>query len=214
MEEKYPIRFSLSQFIVLLGVEVVVLALVFLLGARFGGSLLPGQQEKTFAMAPAYQALTPEAKAPSKLVDTADGNEAEAPPDAEVADVPVYQIGPNGENQGQENEAAPAEEKLAVNKSLFAGTADKNTMVRFKSSGNTKFAVETGQFFDEVLASHEINKLKQKGLEAYIVIIEGRGGTPTFGVRMGSFGDRNLAEQFAVKISNEQGLELRVVQVN
>ena len=41
MEEKYPIKFSLSQFILLLGVEIVVLSLVFLLGARFGKAIFP-----------------------------------------------------------------------------------------------------------------------------------------------------------------------------
>jgi hypothetical protein len=51
-------------------------------------------------------------------------------------------------------------------------------------------------------------------LDAYIVISTDSGGASVFGVRMGSFEDRNLAEQLAAKISNEQGLELRVVRVD
>ncbi|MGH7830816.1 MAG: SPOR domain-containing protein, partial [Candidatus Binatia bacterium] len=90
----------------------------------------------------------------------------------------------------------------------------KSTMIRFKSSENTKFAVEVGQYFDEILASNEITRLRQKGLEPYMEIVEDRSGNPAFSVRMGSFGDRTVAERYAVKISNEKGLELRVVQVN
>lgn len=220
MEEKYPIKFSLSQFILLLGVEVIVLALVFLLGARFGGTIFTGFISTPTASGP-YQSLDPKSPAAnnskvmksqdSKLVDSLDP--AEEPAEEEA----------NGEAKEQQNVAAQEEageaedvgnKNLQINKSLIHSVADKNTMVRFKSSGNTKFTIEVNHYFDEVMASQEITKLKQKGYEAFLVIDQQRSGVPQYSVRVGSFGDRRMAEQLSVKMSNEQGLELRVVQVD
>jgi len=225
MEEKYPIKFSLGQFILLLSVEVVVLALVFLLGARFGGTIFPVYHSEQVAANRPYQSLEPKAKtsgeappkAPGKLTDVQEGAEA---PQAAAGD---------GENTGEANtnedeaaaapdpdgaDAPPKSEKIQVNKSLLNNPADKNTMVRFKSSGNSKFAVEVGKYFDELIASKQINQLKAKGIDAYLVIVNDQGSSPEFGVRIGSFGDRKSAEDFSVKMSNEKGLELRVVQVD
>lgn len=218
MEEKYPIKFSLSQFILLLGVEVVVLSLVFLLGARFGKTIFP---EPTLPMAAhqrAFQDLAPPvpkaAKAPpqhDKLVDTEETAEGQAAEGEEAnSDIPTYQVGADGSMRPAPQQE-PVQENLAVNKSLIATNVDKNTMVRFKSSGNSKFSIQVAQFFDELLASREITKLKAKGYEAFLVIDQ-RGATPSFDVRVGSFGDRKIAEDFASKMSNQENVELRVVQ--
>lgn len=213
MEEKYPIRFSLGQFIVLLGVEILVLALVFLLGARFGGGIF----EKYGAMSAAsdeYQALNPDAqkakktakKLEEKLMDTA-SDEAEP-----------SQVAEEGEEQAEAtppSQESPEDNLAAAPKKAFATTAvDKNTMVRFKSSDTSKFAIEVGSYSEETQASREAAKLKQKGYEAYIVIPDFQASSPTFSVRVGSFGDRKTAEDFSAKMSNAQGLELRVVQVD
>ncbi len=220
VEEKYPIKFSLGQFILLLGVEVVVLALVFLLGARFGGSIFNLYHQERIASQRAYQGLAPDQgnfrgapPAPAKLVDT--------PEEANAQDAGEGASGQEGEEEAenpmaqQEAEALPPPpEKLQVNKSLFHSSADKNTMIRFKSSDSSKFAIEVGKYFDELLASKQLTKLKQKGYEAYLVIENAHDAAPSYGVRVGSFGDRKMAEDFAVKMSNEQGLELRVVQVD
>jgi hypothetical protein len=208
VEEKYPIKFSLGQFILLLGVEVVVLSLVFLLGARFGGGIFPNYPGETNQANRAFQGLAPPAEKPQadKLVDT-----------------PLEEIGTgNAEEEetvaadaeGEENEMDVLEKPVQANKSLFHNPGDKNTLIRFKSSGNTRFAIEVAEYFDEVLASREITKLKVKGYEAYLVIENASSSAPSYGVRVGSFGDRKLAESYAAKMSNEQGLELRVVQVD
>ena len=217
MEEKYPIKFSLSQFILLLAVEILVMGLVFMLGARFGRSIFP-DNAPTYAMQqpPVYQDLSPplaarQAKPPAsdKLVDSEGAEEAEVAEEGNDV-IPTYQVGADGSTRPAED---PNDAHLAVNKSLVTTNADKNTAVRFKSSGNTKFAVHVAEFYDELLASREITKLKGKGYEAYLVIDQ-RGSTPSFDVRVGSFGDRKMAEDFATKMSNEQNLELRVVQAD
>ena len=217
MEEKYPIKFSLSQFILLLAVEILVMGLVFLLGARFGKSIFPEQAPAYAMQQPVYQDLAPppvvmhQPKPPAsdKLVDSEGADPAEAA--EEGADtIPTYQVGADGSTRPAED---PNDSQIAVNKSIVTTNADKNTAVRFKSSGNTKFAVHVAEFYDELLASREITKLKGKGYEAYLVI-DSRGATPSFDVRVGSFGDRKMAEDFATKMSNEQNLELRVVQAD
>ncbi|MCE9624089.1 MAG: SPOR domain-containing protein [Deltaproteobacteria bacterium] len=174
----------------------------------------------------AMQELAPPArrmvKAPpqqDKLVNTEEAQEGDAPQaegDEAAQDIPTYQVGADGSLRPapeQEAQGRPEPENIAVNKSLIATNIDKNTMVRFKSSGNSKFSVQVAEFFDELLASREITKLKSKGYEAYLVIDQ-RGATPSFDVRVGSFGDRHMAEQFATKMSNEQNVELRVVQAD
>jgi len=220
MEEKYPIKFSLGQFILLLGVEVVVLALVFLLGARFGGTIYPGFHAEQVAANHAYQGLDPrepKAKAPAEPKSSGKLTDGEEP--AEAPTVVEGQEGQAGTDEAgaepsEGDEAPTRQEKLQENKSIIGNPNDKNTAVRFKSSGNSKFAVEVGKYFDEILASREIDKLKGKGIDAYLVIDSRGGSSPSFGVRVGSFGDRKLAEDFAAKMSNEQGMELRVVQVD
>ncbi|HCU25256.1 MAG TPA: hypothetical protein DF383_09575 [Deltaproteobacteria bacterium] len=222
MEEKYPIKFSLSQFILLLGVEIVVLALVFLLGARFGKTIFPEPAASLASLPPGYRDLVPaEARAPrlpsqDKLVNSEtdageeEDNEMEDPTGA---DIPTYQVGADGSVRPAQPATPPLPRNVEVNKSILTTNIDKTTMVRFKSSGNAKFAVKVAEFFDEALASREVTRLKQRGYEAYLVIDEMR-GSPEFEVRVGSFGDRKLAEDFAAKMSNAQNLELRVVQVN
>ena len=215
MEEKYPIKFSLSQFILLLAVEILVMGLIFLLGARFGRSIFPDNSPSYAMQQPGFQELAPPAPmrqpkppASDKLVDS-EGEEGEEA-DGAKDQIPTYEVGADGSTRPAQEEN---EENLAVNKSLVVTNADKNTAVRFKSSGNTKFAVHVAEFYDELLASREITKLKAKGYEAYLVIDQ-RGSTPSFDVRVGSFGDRKLAEDFAAKMSNDQNLELRVVQAD
>ena len=218
MEEKYPIKFSLSQFILLLAVEILVMGLIFLLGARFGRSIFPdGSQGYAMQHPPVYQDLAPppvpmhQARPPAsdKLVDSEGAAEAENAEEANDS-IPTYQVGADGSTRPAED---PRAEQIAVNKSIVTTNADKNTAVRFKSSGNTKFAVQVAEFYDELLASREITKLKTKGYEAYLVIDQ-HSQTPSFDVRVGSFGDRKTAEDFATKMSNEQNLELRVVQAD
>jgi len=224
MEEKYPIKFSLSQFILLLGVEIIVLSLVFLLGARFGKTIFPESLPAVAANPPALQDLAPPAaprvKTPpphDKLVDSDGTQEAAAAPAAEGddanQDIPTYQVGADGSMRPAPQAEAPAQENIAVNKSIIATNVDKNTAVRFKSSGNTKFSIQVAQFFDELLASREITKLKNRGYEAFLVINQ-QGDSASFDVRVGSFGDRRQAEDFAAKMSNDEKVELRVVQAD
>jgi len=216
MEEKYPIKFSLGQFILLLGVEVVVLALIFLLGARFGANIFPGMPADQYAANRAYQGLAPEnappaprAKPVEKLTDVPEDEAQNG--DAQDGEAAVAE-GDNAEDQaGEEPPARPS--RVGVNKSLLNSPADKNTLIRFKSSNATHFAIEVGKYFDELLASKEVSKLKNKGYEAYLTIDSSDGGH-TYGVRVGSFVERKIAEDYATKMSNEQGIELRVVQVD
>jgi cell division septation protein DedD len=230
MEDKHPIKFSLGQFVILLGVEVVVLALVFLLGARFGGTFFPDFYTKQFSSSRPYRALEPEPRvdreaAPpksDKLMDTLGEEETEEASDP-AEDAPHFQVGEDGEAQPvheeewedePEQEGQEPEERLTVNKSLVKHPFEKQTIVRFKSSGGNNFAVEVGEYFDELIASKKISTLKDNGYEAYMVIKNDSGSSPVFAVRVGLFGDRQVAEEFATRMSNKQGIELQVVPVN
>ncbi len=243
MEEKHPIRFSWGQFIVLLSLQVVMLGLVFVLGARFGGAVFPEFYSRQFSKAIPFQDLNPEAAEETKersatndrLVDSPaqeSGSEARVeekhqeretePDEAPDAQAPLIQVGADGsthtlepeeESEAEAPEAQEEQQPLAVNKSLNRNPIDLNTVVRFKSSGHSKFSIEVGEFFDEMLASKRISDLKKKGYDAFLVIGNPGSSTPSYGVRVGVFSDRQVAEQTAVEMSNRQGMELRVIQV-
>lgn len=222
MEEKYPIKFTLGQFILFIGVQLIIFSLVFLLGARFGGAIFPGFYAGQSSQKVSEKAVThkeefsgTESQKMDRLVDTLEPEPEENDPGAGA---PHFQVGANGEleSSGTEQERVPQEEEqgLAVNRRLIQNPVDKNTVIRFKSSNNSKFAVEVGEYFDEMLASRKIDQLKEKGYDAYLVIKNPQAASPSFAVRIGVFADRKMAEDFASELSNRQGLELRVVQVD
>jgi cell division septation protein DedD len=221
MDEKYPIKFSIGQFIILLAVQVCILSLVFLLGARLGGEVFPMFYAHQFSQKSPYQELAtgrtavPEG-APRRMEPLEEAVEEEIVEEDPAAEAPHYQVGADGEVEALEEDNADAplveEPAVALHKNPLENPADKNTMIRFKSSGNAKFAVEVGEYFDEILASQKIGQLKDKGYEAYLVIKNPESESRSFAVRVGVFSDRSLAEEFATQMSNKQGIELRVVQ--
>lgn len=230
MEERYPIKFSLGQFVLLLGILVVVLSLVFFLGARFGGQIFPEYYARQFEKQGALAGLAPgnetgRALSPpraSSLVDTPEEEVEEVEDEAEESDIPHYQVGADGSIQSREENILPQQgeaephpsESFNFNKGFIQSNVDRNTVVRFKSSGYSKFTVEVADYFDELLASRKITQLKRGGYEAYLHIKNPNTPSPTFSVRVGAFFDRKDAETFASEMSNKQNLELRVVQMN
>lgn len=228
MEDKHPIHFSLSQFIILMAVAVVVLALVFILGARLGGQIFPEYYAAQLKAAMPLNGLAPDAQggrvleAPPRsdqLVDTLGETAGEGEEEKELGeDAPHMAVGPDGQVQANDREewekVADQYNVLTVNKSLIRNNVDKDTVIRFKSSGNSKFTVQVADFFDELLASQKISVLKKQGYEAYLHIKNPGSASPTYSVRMGVFSDRGLAENYASQMATKQNLELRVVEMD
>lgn len=229
MEDKQPIRFSLGQFVILMGVGVVVLSLAFLLGARLGGQIFPEFFAKQCGSQTPLGRLAPEppegrvvmAPRSDKLVDFPEGEDDEQAAEDELGeDAPHIAVGADGKVEpvedweGEGAKMAEDYDTLTVNKSLIRTNADKDTVVRFKSSGSSKFTVEVADFFDELLASQRISMLKKKGLEAYLHIKNPGSRSPSYSVRVGVFADRKRAEDYAAQLATEQNLELRVVEMD
>lgn len=220
MEQKYPIQFSLGQFVILFGVVVLLLGSSFFLGARFGDKIFPGHDTKGAASSEPYLALQPQTPlAPSRLMGGGDLHENAEAPSQEGDSIPHFQADANGVLTPQEPHVADqpwADQDLqAQTPPAFVPTAaDKHTVVRFKSSGFSKFSVEVSEYFDELLAAQRIRHLKEQGYEAYLHIENPGSRAPTFVVRVGAFAERGQAEAFATQMSNQEELELRVVRVN
>lgn len=227
MEDRHPIHFSLSQFIILMGVGIVVMALVFILGARLGGQIFPEFYSAQFKSSTMLTGLAPDVQGgrviealprSDQLVDTLEEPEAEEK-EAELGeDVPHFAVGADGKTQPSDREewekVADQYDVLTVNKSLVRNSIDKDTVIRFKSSGNSKFTVEVADFFDELLASRKISILKKQGYEAYLYIKNPGSASPAYSVRMGVFSDRGLADQYASQMATRENLELRVVEID
>jgi hypothetical protein len=228
MEDKHPIHFSLSQFIILMGVAIVVMALVFILGARLGGQIFPEYYATQFKGVNTLSGLAPDIQGgrvievpprSDQLVDTLGEPEAAQEEEKELGeDAPHIAIGADGKPQTSDREewekVADQYDVLTVNKSLIRNNIDKDTVIRFKSSGTGKFTVEVADFFDELLASHRISTLKKKGYEAYLFIKNPGSTSPSYSVRMGVFSDRQLADQYAAQMATKENLELRVVEMD
>ena len=229
MEEKHPIHFSLSQFIILTGVAIVVMALVFILGARLGGQIFPEYYAAQFKSQIPLSALAPdmqggrvfEAPRSDQLTDTPEDQQpaAQARQETELGqDAPHVKVGPNGQDevsdQQQWDKVKNDYDVLTVNKSLVRNDIDRDTVIRFKSSGNSKFTVEVANFFDELVASQKVSTLKKQGYEAYLYIKNAGSSSQAYSVRMGVFSDRRLAEEYAAQMATKQNLELRVVEMN
>lgn len=230
MEEKHPIHFSLSQFIILMGVSIVVMALVFILGARLGGQIFPEFYAAQFKSQIPLNGLVSDVQggrvieAPPRsdqLVDTLEDPQAQGGTKEEKElgeDAPHIAVGPDGKTEAADREqwdkVAKDYDVLTVNKSLVRNDIDKDTVIRFKSSGNSKFTVEVADFFDELIASQKVSILKKQGYEAFLYIKNAGSSSQAYSVRMGVFSDRRLAEEYAAQMATKQNLELRVVEMN
>jgi hypothetical protein len=227
MEDKHPIYFSLGQFIILISVGIVVMALVFILGARLGGQIFPEFYSAQFKTPSLMASLTPSPmegrviEAPPRadqLVDTLGDKENQEQGKELGDDAPHIAVGPDGKTESNDQEqwekVADQYDVLTVNKGLIRNNVDKDTVVRFKSSGNSRFTIEVANFFDELVASQKISALKKQGYEAYLYIKNPGSSSPTYSVRMGVFSDRRLADQYASQMATKQNLELRVVEIN
>lgn len=232
MEQKYPIQFSLGQFVILFGVAVVLLGLSFFLGARFGDKIFPEHYAYRFGTVEPYQALQPQGQpdfqgipTSNRLMNSEEENFEEEEEDG--AAIPHFQVDGNGAKQAHQAYAItqpampegwqPDEDAQNLTRppGAFVPTAaDKHTVVRFKSSDFSKFSIEVAEYFDELLAAQRIRHLKEHGYEAYLHIENPNSRAPIFIVRVGAFSERTQAESFATKMSNQEKLELRVVRVN
>jgi hypothetical protein len=208
-----------------MGVAIVVMALVFILGARLGGQIFPefyaGQFRSQIPLSgPDLQGgRVIEAPRSDQLVDTLEDPQAQANPEKELGeDAPHVKVGPNGRDEANDQEqwdkVAKDYDVLTVNKSLVRNDIDRDTVIRFKSSGNSKFTVEVADFFDELIASQKVSSLKKQGYEAYLYIKNAGSSSQAYSVRMGVFSDRRLAEEYASQMATKQNLELRVVEMN
>lgn len=236
MEQKYPIQFSLGQFVILFGVAVVLLGLSFFLGARFGDKIFPEHYAYRLGTAEPYQALQPQGQPDFQGIPTSNrlmNSEEETLEEEDLVEeenrlaIPHFQVDGNGAKQAHQPYAItqpampeawqPDEEaqNLTPPPGAFVPTAaDKHTVVRFKSSDFSKFSIEVAEYFDELLAAQRIRHLKEQGYEAYLHIENPNSRAPVFIVRVGAFSGRTQAESFATKMSNQEKLELRVVRVN
>lgn len=200
MEEKYPIKFSFSQFILLMSVGVVMLIFTFFMGARFGGAM--------FASAPQtvkndLQALQPENSQLQENVNKlSSDNETVAPADvvpnnAEGTTPGVAQIG-----------VAPP-----VAARPFSPLQLSKTMVRVKSSSDELFTLEIATLNDEVGAANLLNQWKQKGYPTYLAV-EKDGDSQIYKVRLGNFTDATQAQGYADTVKAKENVDAKIVRAN
>lgn len=214
-------------FLLALG-AVLILALVFLLGARLGGNFSYNPEEASVEeesqIESPKEVETSERQEPTKLTESISTKDEETyEPDNQLdAGAPKYEVTSEGDSLPMEeaqigNEPAASLGERQQDMDTGAGpmyvSKNPHTMIRFKSSGHSRFAVQIGEYHDEALATKVINDLHKKGYDAYLVIENPNSYARNYCVRVGAFPEHQAAETLATSLSNDQGMELQVVRI-
>ena len=198
MEEKYPIHFSFSQFILLMSVGVVLLIFVFLMGAKFGAGIFSNSQEMVAHSE--LEGLKPDQPVtPKNKLSSNEGN-------AELGQSSGF-----GMEVNPANEAVTDHANIAVAKQVQSPLQKTNTMVRIKSSTDSIFSLEIDSISNETQAAAELEQWKRKGYPTYLAL-EQISGQQFYKIRVGSFGDRQDAEGYANRLREKEGVEVKIVQ--
>ncbi len=192
MDEHYPIKFSFSQFILLMSVGVVLLVFSFFMGARFGiGMFQPDpltvqNSNEVKSLQPGVGEQTP----PNKLSSGAGESEQIITPDQEKID-----------------ESA----QVNVAKGFNPALQNSHAIIRVKSSNDSNYALELDSMTDEVDAAQKIQELKQKGYQSYLAL-EKTGNVTIYKVRVGTFTDEKEADDFALRFNSKENTDAKVVK--
>lgn len=181
-----------------MGVELILLLLVFFLGGRFGASLFQNQIPVVQVEKKQEGRVLSEEKHVNKLTSDQE-NLDQDDSDLETSSEDDHEnIKVKSENN-QEKEVP----KTALGNS--------NAIIRIKSSSSDSFAVELQVFEDEARAAASLASWKGKGHQPYIVI-EDLGINKLYKVRVGNFGNKNEAISLANEIQSKEGVLTQVVQ--
>ncbi|MCB1214605.1 MAG: SPOR domain-containing protein [Deltaproteobacteria bacterium] len=216
-----------SALIIGLGSGLIVSLLVgsFFLGALLGPRLFPSRSEGLYVsqsreLPHSKKKKTKKTKKTrrlSKLTDPWEDTYDQEEDSYLEEDAPQYRVNAEGElvEDQEGDEETLAEEGLEEEPlEEESRPIDPNTFVRFKASANSRFAIQVTEQFDELAASYYLKQLREQGIDAYLAIKNPDSPEKSYAVRVGTFTDRSVAEDFAADLSNRLQRDLQVVLID
>ncbi|PIU57502.1 MAG: hypothetical protein COS89_04380 [Deltaproteobacteria bacterium CG07_land_8_20_14_0_80_38_7] len=234
-------RFTFGQFFALLVLEVFTVFFVFYLGAKYGPKFLGFQNEgpmivgdsksvtipteadseiQTMAKDIVDQAKTPELK--QRL------NEILKRPEERTNSYSSNKDHTNRENSTTEyniDQPAAVEEQLSTNETQTESlkepqqvemrqaeaTSSEQGVVRIKSAENTKYSLQIGSYQQVNEANGIVEKWKNKGYPAYLMIADIPDRGRWYRVRIGGFANRDEAHKYKKEFEGLEAVETIVV---
>jgi cell division septation protein DedD len=210
--EGFFCRFTFGQFFALLILEVFTIFFVFYLGARFGPKILgfnqPGPivvgEEKELKVA---TTADPEVQAMAKdIVDKADTPELKQRL-TEMLKRPEERV---AEEMPAEEQAAEPSNQVALRQAQPAQEVERGA-VRIKSAPNAKYALQIGSYQQMNEANAMIQKWKDRGYPAYLMIADIPDRGRWYRVRLGGFSNRDEANKYKREFEAQEQVETIVV---
>ncbi len=232
MEENTSFKLTKKWILLFSFLVLFLLALVFLLGARLGGGWMSAEKEensvekKSDSQHVSEKVLNEEKNANSEKTEPAKESQSEEEntykPDNQLDEgAPKYEVSSEGDSIPVDSPkigSIPAtglgEEQQGMDAGPMYHSKNPQTMIRFKSSDHSRFAIQIGEYQDESRATKTINDLNKKGYDAYLVIQNPKSYIKNYSVRVGAFTDHQSAESLAASLSNALQLELQVIRIN
>ncbi|MFH1873872.1 MAG: SPOR domain-containing protein [Pseudomonadota bacterium] len=223
-------RFTFGQFFALLILEVFTIFFVFYLGARFGPKIL-GFNQTAYAT---QEPIVVGEKPVLKVAKTEDPEvQAMAKDLVKQAETPELkqrlQEILKGPEQPEQPQQYPEEETQPVAEDMPTESVD-NTMpfrqvsqvetnsdsdqaapIRIKSATNSKYALQIGSYQQINEANAMINKLKNRGYPAYLMIADIPDRGRWYRVRLGGFANRDEAMKYKNQLESVEHVETIVV---
>jgi cell division septation protein DedD len=234
--ESFFCRFTFGQFFALLVLEVFTLFFVFYLGARYGRGLLGldkapavavqndvGESARVITTAdPAMRDMardliskadTPELKDRiRKMINEAQEETPDRMPEVitvgreptpdKPVEMPVDSVPEVPPAPPAENATLPVEN---ANPARDAG------VVRIKSAENAKYSVQVGSYPNMAEATSSVERWKNKGYPAYLMIADIPDRGRWFRVRIGGFETRGEASRYMDEFATKETVEALVV---
>lgn len=231
--DDYFCRFTFGQFITLILLEVVILFLVFYLGARYGRDLIGGRdeilQDPTTQGAPKSvddivgrpsvdytypEVLTGSGNHPSAIRVKPSGVSAEdyarRPPEVETPEPAAAEpTEPVAEKTTVKFPQEVPSEPVAAEAETPEPTPPPAPPVTVKPKGD--FAIQLGSYPTPTEASQVLARWKKKGYAAYQVIADIPGRGQWYRVRLGGFPNRVDAKKYLDRFQAKEKVEAIIV---
>lgn len=232
-------RFTFGQFFALLVLEVFTIFFVFYLGARYGGDFLGLDRGEGAAQVVAPEeakvlttadpegvkaareliakAKTPELKDRIRQMIEGAGKDKErrlppvverkAPVEEEVKEESAAEVMERPEPLSAEGKV----EETKVKDAAEASAATDSSVIRVKSADNARYSVQVGSFPNMKEATRAVERWKEKGYPAYMMIADIPDRGRWYRVRLGGFQTRGDADVYLKELKTRENVEALVV---
>jgi cell division septation protein DedD len=227
---QYFCRFTFGQFFTILVLEVVTLAFVFYLGAKYGTNYLKIEGETgpniTQVIAGSNQPMAPELQdrelqAMARDVVRGAGSEnlkdrvkemldkQKNPPT--VVETPAIQAPPAAETNAVPASGTAEAETSAPSQETAKTVPSESGVIRMKSPVGSQYSIQVGSYPNMEEATVKVDDWRNKGYPSFMMIADIPDRGRWYRVRLGGFATKEDAQDYLDKFKQNEGVEAIVV---